>query len=390
MLREAFNRGRNWFRLATMSPSSLFRGGAGLTPYNVDCSASPLDLRPAADVIVRAARDALARIDDDVPLVVIMGETHSMSAHVEMKHIVASRFLNEPFGQTMTVNFEQTHNYLAKIMREGFGMNIPDHIFYRIGEGDPDGSAVLSSHIACSQDCFAPQAAHDAVNFCYSAGIRAQFSDAARIRFDLDRRDPLTRQIAADRGLDIDTMDTNAELPHGMALRNAVMASRALSHARQSDARVIVQFTGLNHVFGNHSRQYRYEDSLCAAFQDAGAHVLPVFVTTRDYNSGVNDLPPESYGQLSRSVIVDGLSEKEFFSYEYSLFRELPFMPGAEERFIRRIHEKSGGELEFFDRAAHRAEYLGLVMYHATEVLDFFKHQARAAVPNRPPVAGLT
>lgn len=373
--------------MSVLSPSIAFRGGEGLTPYRADCSADPLDLRPAADVIVCAAREALSKTEDDAPLVIIMGETHDIPTHIELEHLVASRLSEESFGRSMTVNLEHSHNILASIMKQDLGISVPSGLTYRIGEGDPDGSAVLTGYIAYRRASYAPEALHDLMDFCYHSGLATQFNDVAKDGNFLDRRDPLIKGFAAYRGLNINTMDISGSTPDAMAVRNRAMVSRALSHARQEEARIILQFTGLAHVFGRYFKQEKYGDSLCAAFHAAGAHVLPVFITTRADNSGVNILPYAAQSQLPHSVIVDGLAEEMFYAQWYAGWKGHPFTPGAEADFIRRVHEKSGGELEFFDRDARWEDYAEAARTHAVKVMDRLQGRTGVIIPQGPGLA---
>lgn len=133
-----------------------------------------------------------------------------------------------------------------------------------------------------------------------------------------------------------------------MIIRNLAMVRRSLEHAKKTGARVILQQTGSGHLFGN-TRKNNYKDSLCAAYRKAGAHVLPVFITSQSGDYGINVIPKAAREMLSQSVIVEGLAEEEFRSRDDPSAKK-------EEAFVRQIHEASGGEIALFDSATSRDE----------------------------------
>lgn len=64
----------------------------------IDCSANPMDLRPAVNEIMNAANWLLERLPADKPLVILAGEEHDRPTHASLKLALLRRFLTEKFS----------------------------------------------------------------------------------------------------------------------------------------------------------------------------------------------------------------------------------------------------------------------------------------------------
>lgn len=321
-----------------LHPSHVFRGGEGLSPYHINCSANPLDLRPAVDITLKAIDDRLATLPEGTPLVVLVGENHDTPAHRVYQQLLASRLLARETD--FAVAMEWPHNQLAVVAKEEMGIPVSKGLYYEISALDTDGRGVLSAFMGFGTSIYAPLSKHQVIGFCCHNVIKTIFNDAADIngRTALDLRDPFTAAVGR-----ISTAG-----PDGMAIRNRVMARRGVDYVCRQGLPIIIQPVGLAHVFGWHDQKVFYEDSLCAAYRKAGAEVLPVFITRPAHSYGLNRLPEEAYPALAGSVLIDGMAENgyNFFS--------LSRLWGGEKRFIKKLQVESGGGLEFYDVEANK------------------------------------
>ena len=341
---------------------------AGSLGWHLDCAENPLDLRPAADLILRAIDERRTALPAGTPLVVLMGEDHLMPTHKELQHLVAKRLRQR--GERFTVNFEEPHDFWAKIATKNMSICPPPGLEHMPGAYDMDGAAVLSSILGFDR---LPLLHSNIMAFCYHSRVNAGFNDAARNGYDLDLKNPLTAAMAAEHfqqtGQTPAKNYTPCQHPIGMAIRNRFMAKQALRHAEQHQAPLILQQTGGEHIFGHESKKYLYQDSLCARFRLAGAAVLPVFLTSVTDYYGLNVLPAEAHRELPHSVVIDGLAESEFGN------------EAAERSFLADIHAASGHELDFYDVAGQKADYESRALRHAADLLAAYAAQNPASTP---------
>jgi len=257
-----------------LHPSHVFRGGEGLAGNYINCYDNPYDLRPAADIIVGAAHKMMEDLPEGTPLVILMGEVHSMPAHKELQHMVASRLLEDE--DKFTVNFEFPHNEWATEAQKSMGFDVPEPLYYDCSSYDGNGRGALSAFMGFADTSGAPVARHNMMAFCYDREIPAVFNDAARNGNYLDLKDPYTAAVANEYAREHGLMAQKIHILDsiGIAIRNIVMAQRGVSHAKQSGASLILQLVGGGHVFGYTNTGDSYEDSLCAAYRRAGAALI--------------------------------------------------------------------------------------------------------------------
>jgi len=346
------------FRARSKFSSHSFVSGEGLSRYHVNCSNNSKDLRPAADILVNRAMEMRREIQDDAPLVILVGEHHKITSQKEFQHLVLARFLEA--GVNFTFNVELPFNFL-----EMAHTIFPEELKYRICDFDYKGRAALSTYVGCFKPGNTPEAELDLMAFCYNSGLSVNFNDAARtgcFRY-LDLNEPENKSFARKTWW-FESGSHYVWNPNVMSHRNRTMVSRALKHARR--APVIIQQAGADHIFGSEISKYDYKHSLCAQFKAAGAHVLPVFMTSKLNICGINLIPVEAFTDLSRSVIIDGLNE-EFFDRQGRPLSETASAQTPEE-LIHSIHKASSNEISFTDIAGNKEHYYNVALRDAEEV----------------------
>ena len=346
----------------------------GIAGHYINCSANLYDLRPAANIIVGAAAKMRADLADDVPLVILIGETHNISAHLELQHLVAATFHDQ--GTVFAQAMERPSNTLAHMMTEAMGLDVSR------GEGyydslipfDPRGTASLAASIVCMHPEWAPVAEKNFNAFLYHNDIPTIFNDAARDfslnHAMLDMTDPLVQAGALIYTRD-DEYVADAISSSGMAVRNWVMAKRGLAFMQDHHVNVMVQNIGAHHLLGCRSDGFGYAESLSALYQKNGAAVLPVFLASSDMAGGVGIIPNAGRADLARGVLIEGLAPDIFCDPDYDGEDrdKYNYQDGAEQAFItEKLHRESGHLLQFFDIAAHKEEYEEIAIRHCIHV----------------------
>lgn len=349
------------------STSADGAGPGGRIGRYIDCSANPYDLRPASDIILRAAHDVRKTLPDDRPLVILMAENHDMPAHIELQHMVASRLLAQ--NLQFVFGLERPHNRWSFLADKGMNKAVPSGLYYRPGNYDPCGQAVLSAYLGFDGDAAAPVSHGNLLAFYYDRKISTIFNDAASKAGILDFEDPFTSSLARDdlkHGNAADLSDADC-----MAIRNTAMAHSGVERAGTQQKNIIVQQAGYAHLFGWAQEGCGYETSLCTAYRKAGASVLPVFITTQQ--ATLNILPEAAYQELGRTVVIDGLARDAFYSGGDSQ---------AERDFItEKLHKNSGGELKFYDVEARKEDYQALARAEADGLLRRYETARNPELP---------
>ncbi|PJB69138.1 MAG: hypothetical protein CO093_11235 [Alphaproteobacteria bacterium CG_4_9_14_3_um_filter_47_13] len=347
-----------------LRPSATFCSGEGISKHYINCEADPYDLRPIADFILKAANTLLIEASPEKPLVILVGEEHTLPAPKALLQLLATRFLQN--RQEFTVNFEDSHNAWSHIALIAMGKSVPRGLFYNCAEFDQKGLGVLSSQIGFQLYDYAPYSQNSLMSFCYENKITTLFNDAARWkRSYLDLSDPHIKEVAAQKK--ITEKKINIASDKGIDIRNIFMAERGVKAAKENKVKLILQHCGLQHIFGDSSLLASSRMPLCKTYQQAGAIVLPVFISTKFDNFGVNRVPPEFYDELSKSIIVDGLPEKKFRKSFLSR------LWGAEKREYKKLCGHSGHEIEFHDISEKRETYRNLARGHADDILAAYE-----------------
>lgn len=348
-------------------PSSTFHNGEGVSPYFVSCANNPMDLRPAVDIIMKRIADVLGKTDENTPTVVLMGDTHTVPAHVELQHLVAAQLLK--MEQKFAFNFEMPNNFIETIAAKNLNKPFPRYLKSRASDYDLDGKAILSGFMGF-HTLPSPAAHNDLFAFCYKNSIPFQFNDAARKSHLIDRYNKQNKEAKTKYSGPVKNFEI--EDPDGMAVRNHVMVERALTHAEKVGTNLILQGCGINHIFGNYSDKSRYEDSLSALYKQAGAQVITVLPVTKLDNWGINMFPEAAYKDITQSIIIADMDGK-YFVYGDE--------PNLELNHIHDLRMQSGSETSFIDVATKKEEYKNAATKHIDEITE----KAKQDIPNQQP-----
>lgn len=338
--------------IGAFGPSDTFIAGRDTPPgsigWHVDCSANPLDLRPAVDTILRAIDEKLPSASPEHPLVVLFGEAHDTPAQRYLLPFTAHRFAAQ--GHRFSIAIEQDHNSWSVLMNAaGFGIRIPDALHQRPGHlHDPNGLATISAAIAHINPLYAPSSFHDILARHYrlashSRGkIKLLFNDAACISEEsshasiLNLNDPLTAWVAQSSypSQSMEHLNFPSRSAEGIAVRNRIMAEIALNHACRNNIPIIFQMTGLVHVFGDVFWNFSFTDSLYNRLTRSGAKVLPIYIRRELYSPVI-----ETTAVLPHSVVINGLSKRQFEADDsgYAGYNHAP-----EDAFIKSLFLESG------------------------------------------------
>ncbi|WP_435641790.1 hypothetical protein [Micavibrio aeruginosavorus] len=356
------------------SETTIKSAREGVAAHYINCSSNPYDLRPAANIIVGAATKMRAELPDDVPLVILIAETHNISAHLELQHLVAATFHDQ--GTAFAQAMERPCNALAHMMTEGMGLDVGRGVGYydSLIQFDPRGTASLAASIVCMHPEWAPVAEKNFNAFLYHNDIPTIFNDAARDyslnMAMLDITDPLVEAGALIYTRD-DEYVSDAVSSSGMAVRNWGMVKRGLAFMQDHQLDLMIQNSGAHHMLGCRSDGYGYAESLSALYQKNGAAVLNVFLASPDPTGGIGIIPEDGRADLARGVLIEGVAGEIFCDRDYDGEDrdKYNYQDGAEQAFItEKLHRESGHLLQFFDIAAHKDEYEEEAIKHCIRV----------------------
>ena len=376
---------------AAFQPSDTFRAGRdmpeGSIRWHLDCADNPLDLRPAADLIIKAIDERLAEIPPNQKLAVVMGEYHMKPTHIALQRLVVQRLhrRQQSGGPTFTVHFEEPHNDWSQDTQNLMNINVPKGLFYRPGRYDLDGRATLSSELVFG---FTDDATYSRKNLqaaCYRlTGLRTQFCDASKsyqYYRHLDFKDPLNWSAMISLFWHSPWryfIKSRTARPTGVAIRNAVMLKNSMDFVSQE--RLMLFCAGMYHIAGSDLGD-KFKHSLCGLFNKKGVAVLPVILTSKENSLGLNKLPQAAFPTLrDYGVVIDGLGDKDM-NVRISDY-------GEEEQYLKAINAASGGELTYID-IKERQKYVNveIARQHAQELIA--RYTADRKPPGHEPVAAL-
>ncbi len=328
---------------------------------HVDCTNNPMDLRPAADAIIRRIEETIKSASNDRKVVVLMGENHRRPTHGELQRLVMQRLLNR--GSKFAYAVEQPFNLLEKVATQKMGMEIPDSLKYKVHNFDPDCHAAWAASMAYRPSPDAAQTTRNLQAFCYFNAIPTCFNDAARTdncRLDLEEERNASLASAFNLHAQDDLYLGSKEI---IAIRNRIMVERALAYAENTKTKLVIQKTGYFHLFGSPQEQDSYDHSLATQFQKAGVIVLPVFIRD-DLNEHV---PKQAYNNFANTIFINGLDATVFH-----------YMTLKNERdFLKTIHKNSGNEISLYNIAAEVDEYQKMAKHDARNVLHLASNSIR-------------
>jgi hypothetical protein len=264
---------------------------SGLTTRDVTFD-DPYDLYPVRQVFEQGLYEELAACKPGQPLVILIGEIHSMPIHymAQIEALAAAVELRDEPGsqlETLILAEEKPYNKLQSKAKTHFQMHgIPSEIYYAEGL-DPKGTAAMTAILAKNGFYDAPLSLERVFQSALRDQIATIFNDCAEYGPMIDPNDPLFDAVSNainDRFPESERASLHSMLPYGMAIRNMAMVFRGMealakksrdvngtltgydSRPRASvNRQVIFQRCGANHVFGNRDVNYRFEHSLAAS-----------------------------------------------------------------------------------------------------------------------------
>lgn len=282
------------------------------------------DIRPALDALTAE----IARRSARGPLVVLMGEDHTVPAHKLLRQSLMARFLktSSPFAYGM----ERAHDMLAYLMEKTFGQTVPKDLRAQIAVADHKGHRLARVFRAALTPEHTPLTGKNLLAFFLDNGISIRANDAAKIRID----NKWYLDLPPGQNMPVESRD-------GVALRNRMIVERALTHMKESAAQSYVQDCGMGHLLGHQSQKnvWPYAESLSAMFTQAGVDVLPVY--TADFCYVPDKLPEEGAAILaSKGLVIEELNTRRFLTG-----MSAPYM---EVQLMEEMSAHSGDEIKIF------------------------------------------
>ncbi len=315
----------------------------------VSCADNPQDLRPALDAleaeIIRRAPTP------EKPLVVIMGEEHTMSVHHMLQQGLMARLLNTVSPLPIALGMEVPHNLLEIAAYDVLRYKRRPDMHEMLGTVDRDGRNFLRvMRAGFVRTPYAPVAFQNRMAFCQKYQVSVRGHDMAYVAnhgsYCLNQKDPLTRAMVESRAPLLAGDQIDAESVRGISLRNQFMAARTIDHMRETGAAVYILTCGAYHVLGMRAGYLRPEfpstESLMACFREAGVNAMPV-VTRFRWHKDCDDtefLSVEGFNTLcNQGLLIKGVSMQSHTASDPA---------GEELAFLREISKNSGGRIELF------------------------------------------
>jgi hypothetical protein len=285
----------------------------------------------------------------------MMGEAHSISAHVALQQMLMSRFVdpqNNPLRIALGV--EWPHNMVDEVLGEPkFNRApIPAEVRSYIEAGNSDDARFFRAYQTVLAQHRGTFTHRNLLAWAEQNNISTRPVDAAwEPDYTVDRGDPLTHQIAYKDSPDLidrpivplGSLETEARY---MRVRNLVIRDRVQAHIAAADTQVYFLPYGRSHLLGSISKEgvslnSPFKDSLAGLLAAPDAKMklqtLPVFVTFPD--RGAEILLPEAQEALKHGAVINGLSHQRFM-YDAPIEAGTTFL--NEEKFVQEIFRQSG------------------------------------------------
>ncbi len=347
----------------------------------------------------------------DVPLAVILGESHDNPAHAAHHLLVLNGLKDWSQKEKATA---RTPGSAPLILCHELEHGSLKQVFKHIADAPAKGAA--QTHLTAND----PQGKMNAKTYLgFFALFQGDFSKAALLRAAQknDILNFLTDCDKNDGGLDADDPSTAAAIAacrddstvalttpidptseEGVRIRNHHMAQKALQYAQIHRARIILQPCGNAHVVGvvdleTGAELYKAADSLSAMFKEQGAAVLAMPQTGIPLKT--LDISPH---HTLKKTEAGAMEEVEFFGVEalpnhsaaYNPFTNQPITaPGTPAAFISRSEEASYLNA-LLARAGFSEAMLSLDDYFQKRAQDYLELQqycAAASAAATPKIA---
>lgn len=337
----------------------------------------PCDLRPAVDGLMSRIENVSKSLREGQPLVILMGEQHNLPSHIMLQHLLLDR-LRKSAASRVAVGFEEPRNLPDVILNKGFDINTRHVPPGALMAADRDGYKSLSAALALWNPDDAPLSVLSLFDFCRQ-NFSSRFNDAAKVCGPsgfinrIDKKDPATSAVMTRLGMDCGGILSPIS-PPGLKLRNIMMAESAMTHIRESGARLYIQRCGRTHIFGDIKGGHHYQDSLTALFADAGAAVLPVFVDIPKFDAEQTLQTAFKAPETRHTMIVKNLCDKEFMDTKSD----------GEAGFINELARHSGADIKIFNDRAERESLQYSVYRSAQEWVKSAQQMTENPQPAQP------
>jgi hypothetical protein len=311
----------------------------------IDCSANPLDLRPAVKGIV-ARVDQVSRYlrtsGSNQKIVLVMGESHFSAAH-KLLQIGVIRALKdqqdlEALADRMVIAHEIDHTDGVKSIKESLAA-------YASGEFQIDPQGLFERLSPQEQWAFIIAHIHYIDTPLSSKALQIISHDLRipTINNDMSHTgDLLNFQSEKMQPYGDGTTPIHTTSPEGMAARNRFMADELIKFMQDQNAGLSIQTTGLHHVFGCLAAGHDYQSSLAAILKDKAAVVIPVI----DDGPYLDDY--EARRDHPNTICITGLSRMQFRRNAEGL------CDNNEAEFMRLVSTYSRIPFEIPDRQSDR------------------------------------
>lgn len=269
-----------------------------LQTIEIDASARPFDMRPAAHAISNRI-ESLRALYPDQPLIVPMGERHTEPTTQFCQQAVMQECLNRGLipAYALELDYRSLEQYAAK-----FGLSLSAQDIKRHQQADPHN--ILLRQMAYMLNTQPSHFQH--LSFCHDHNVPISFNDAAVKAYDaehdiLDYGDAATRKVAEKLGYPTNLEMAEAQFARGelnddgfvfmqtqghlcvsqtgFHIRNKFMADKTLEQWHRQKPDVLFLATGSAHVFGAYSSaagfHSPYEQGLTHYFRQHSKAVLP-------------------------------------------------------------------------------------------------------------------
>lgn len=288
-------------------------------------SGGAFDLRPIAEKIAdRVVAKRNLATGKKSPLILVLGENHSMPAHIMTSMMVIRRLQEKGF--CLAVGMEQSANLIEESFsrysrlvyaRDRMPISYPQLALkkYIIDErrAAPISSSILGIDLLTRK-------------------IPVFFTDVSQYSQAIHLTEPEVAAVCEEMGLRKDE-PVECESPQGIALRNTLMVQRASNHiSRLQNLDIFVIVCGSNHMAGSRTQHQiiPYDRSIAQLLIARNYEVLAVPFQASDWCK--DNLPPEHGLNSDNSLLDIQPPENSFYRSDQA----------AELEFLRIIFTASG------------------------------------------------
>ncbi len=252
-----------------------------MTQADIDADAATI-LRSATETVaaILGRREKLDREgQQNDPLVVLAGESHSMPAH-HLHHMLVLDGLTKS-GEEIVFGCEQPHNLLSDTFFNITKLRPAPAIETFLKESDQDGKLTLQCWSSFYKSGFTDHTQNTLFRYLRrNDQIKVCFTDAARQGHYLDSDD----QSTADSMKECLSNDRHLSSPDGTQARNHHITPAITDFALKHNARIAIQQCGDDHVIGNEHRNHKAKNSIAAYLKRQNTPILAMPILCKLFN----------------------------------------------------------------------------------------------------------